>query len=50
MMLTGTDDRRTETEALLAGADDYLTKPIDPTLLLDRVMAMLAKHSRHGAR
>lgn len=47
MMFTGTDDRRTETEALLAGADDYLTKPIEPTVLAERVLALLARHSRH---
>ena len=49
IMLTGTDDRRTETEALLAGADDYLTKPIDPTNLAERVMAILDRHSRAAA-
>ncbi|MEP7054394.1 MAG: ATPase, T2SS/T4P/T4SS family [Actinomycetota bacterium] len=49
IMLTGTDDRRTETEALLAGADDYLTKPIDPTNLSERVLAILDLHSRTGA-
>lgn len=49
MILTGTDDRRTETEALLAGADDYLTKPIDPATLRDRVVSILDRHSRSGA-
>lgn len=49
IMLTGTDDRRTETEALLAGADDYLTKPIDPANLSQRVLAILDRHSRTGA-
>ena len=46
IMLTGTDDRRAETEALLAGAEDYLTKPVEPALLTQRVLAVLDRHSR----
>jgi CheY-like chemotaxis protein len=47
IMLTGTDDRRAETEALLAGAEDYLIKPVEPTLLAERVLDVLARHSRN---
>ncbi|MCA1824635.1 MAG: Flp pilus assembly complex ATPase component TadA, partial [Frankia sp.] len=48
VLMTGTDDRRTEAEALHAGADDYLMKPIDPDLLQERVSALLQRN-KHAA-
>jgi CheY-like chemotaxis protein len=46
MMLTGATTGDLETEARNAGADDYLTKPVDPTVLEDRVMALVQRSAR----
>jgi type IV pilus assembly protein PilB len=40
LLVTGHDDRDTELTGLQAGADDYLTKPVDPEVLLARLEAV----------
>ena len=46
MMLTGATNGDLETEARNAGADDYLTKPVDPAVLEARVMALVQRSAR----
>lgn len=45
VFLTARSDDKTEIESLQAGADDYITKPIRPKVLLARIKALLARHS-----
>jgi type IV pilus assembly protein PilB len=47
MLFTGGGDGGLEQEALSVGADDYLTKPIDPIVLQERLAALVAR-SRHA--
>ena len=46
MMLTGSTNEDLETEARNAGADDYLTKPVEPALLEERVLALVQRSAR----
>jgi type IV pilus assembly protein PilB len=43
LMLTAEESVETETEALAAGADDYILKPVEPRRLAARVKALLAR-------
>jgi CheY-like chemotaxis protein len=43
MILTGSGDREKELQLMEEGADDYLTKPIDPERLLARLRATLRR-------
>lgn len=43
IMLTGADDRRIEMSLFEAGADDFISKPVDPALFLLRVKAVLRR-------
>jgi DNA-binding response OmpR family regulator len=43
LVLTGHDKENQETEMLLGGADDYLTKPFDVPLLIARVRNLLRR-------
>lgn len=45
LMLTAVDEELQEIEALDAGIDDYLTKPIQPQRLLARIKALLRRQS-----
>jgi len=40
MALTASTDKASVLKAMNAGADDYLTKPFEPTDLLNRVRAL----------
>lgn len=44
IFLTALSDEKSEIEGLKAGADDYLSKPIKPELLLTRVHTALRRH------
>ncbi|HMC68187.1 MAG TPA: ATPase, T2SS/T4P/T4SS family, partial [Mycobacteriales bacterium] len=46
LMLTGSTSEDLETEARNAGADDYLTKPVEPALLEERVLALVQRSAR----
>ena len=46
LMLTGSANAELENEARNAGADDYLTKPVEPALLEERVMALVHRSVR----
>jgi type IV pilus assembly protein PilB len=43
LMLTSEESIDTETEALAAGADDYILKPVEPRRLAARVKALLSR-------
>jgi len=43
LMLTSADSVESETQALAAGADDYILKPVEPRRLAARVKALLAR-------
>ena len=43
LMLTSEDSLNSETDALTAGADDYILKPVEPRRLAARVKALLAR-------
>lgn len=42
-MLTGLREKKDITKAIRAGVDDYIVKPIDPALLLNKIEAILLK-------
>ncbi|HWH33629.1 MAG TPA: ATPase, T2SS/T4P/T4SS family [Egibacteraceae bacterium] len=46
VLMTGQDDRDTEIEGLRSGADDHLSKPLDPEVLLARLEAVLRRRTR----
>jgi len=51
LMLTSVDSVESETQALAAGADDYVLKPVEPRRLAARVKALLARsQGRQTAR
>lgn len=41
LVLTSSSDDKSQEETIKLGADDYLTKPVDPSLLITRVKAAL---------
>ena len=43
LMLTSESSVECETEMLVAGADDYILKPVEPRRLAARVKALLAR-------
>jgi DNA-binding response OmpR family regulator len=43
VVLTGRTDRETERQVLMAGADDYIRKPIDPPIFLTRAKAVMRR-------
>ena len=45
LMLTSEESLNSETDALTAGADDYILKPVEPRRLAARVKALLARSS-----
>jgi two-component system, OmpR family, KDP operon response regulator KdpE len=45
IVVTVRDDERSRTEALQAGADDYVTKPFDMADLIERVRAALRRNA-----
>ncbi|MDX1396493.1 MAG: response regulator, partial [Gemmatimonadota bacterium] len=48
LMISGYGDVETAVEALHLGADDFLTKPVDPPELFERVAGLLARRARPG--
>ena len=48
LMISGFGDVETAVEALQVGADDFLTKPVEPDVLSGRVDALLARRPRPG--
>ena len=45
IMVTGAGDRRIEMSLFEAGADDFISKPIDPPLFLLRIKAVLRRRA-----
>jgi putative two-component system response regulator len=41
VLFTGSDNPELERDARRAGADDYLSKPVEPTLLEERVLELI---------
>jgi len=46
MLLTGNDRNGLEDEARNAGADDFVTKPVEPTVLEEHVVALVRRSAR----
>jgi len=46
LMLTSEEGIEKETEALAAGVDDYIVKPVEPRRLAARVRSLLARSQR----
>jgi type IV pilus assembly protein PilB len=46
MLFSGAAGQGIEDEARIAGADDYLAKPVDPVLLEERVLALVQRSAR----
>ena len=46
VLFTGASSPDLEREARNAGADDFLSKPVEPVLLEERVMALLTRETR----
>ena len=46
IMLTAKSDLESELEGLDAGADDYMTKPVEPLRVAMRVKAMMDRYQR----
>lgn len=47
LVLTSRDDERSRSEALAAGADRFMTKPFDPSSLLQEARALLDEKAHH---
>jgi DNA-binding response OmpR family regulator len=50
ILVTAKSDSKDVVDGLDAGADDYLTKPIDQTALVARVKALLRRRALHAAK
>jgi DNA-binding response OmpR family regulator len=48
IMLTSDASLDRETQALSAGADDYILKPVEPRRLVARVKALLARSNEQA--
>jgi two-component system cell cycle response regulator CtrA len=48
MIVSGVDDRASRIQALLDGADDYLTKPVDRDELLARLKVLIRRTKGHA--
>jgi len=46
MLFTGHGGHELENEARNAGADDYVTKPVDPNALEERLLALVNRSAR----
>jgi CheY-like chemotaxis protein len=46
LLFTGIESPSIEREALQAGADDFLTKPVEPLLLEERIVTLLQRETR----
>jgi DNA-binding response OmpR family regulator len=49
MLFTGDTSSGLEEEARNAGADDYLSKPVEPLLLEERLLALVSRSARIDA-
>ncbi len=48
MLFTGDTTPAIETDARIAGADDYLAKPVEPVLLEERLVALVNRCARRA--
>jgi CheY-like chemotaxis protein len=46
VLFTGSSSAEVERDARNAGADDFLAKPVEPVLLEERILALLARETR----